>query len=139
MTTFADHAIAAGHNVALGSLTNIERIKPNGDSYYFVSPQVIPHGSPGALAIRLNSLGFRRGFAYVDWLFAVLTRLQYEYLKSTYCSGGDSGLVTVYTTLSGMNYARYNATLFVPETEAIPDGFYAYQRVPIRLSHLVAL
>jgi hypothetical protein len=139
MTTFSQHALAAGLNVALNALTNIERIKPTNDPYYFVAPQAIPHGSPGARMARLNGLSYRRGYPYVDWLFAVMTRLQYEYLKTTYCSGGYSGLVTVYTTVSSMNYARYNAVLDIPETEAIPDGFYAYQKIPIRLSHLVAI
>lgn len=139
MTTFAQHAIAAGYNVALNSLANIEQIKPGGDPYYFVAPQVIPHGSPGERIGRLTGVGFRRGFAYVDWLFAVMTRLQYEYLKTTYASGGYSGLVTVFTTVSGSTYARYNAVIDIPETEAVPDGFYVYQKIPIRFSHLVAI
>jgi hypothetical protein len=139
MTTFSQHSIAAGNNVALASLNLIERIKPGGDQYYYVAPQVIPHGSPGARIARLNGLSYRHGYPYVDWLFSVMTRLQYEYMKTTYCAGGYSGLVTVYTTVSSMTYVRYNAVLDVPETEAIADGFYAFQKIPIRLSHLVAI
>ena len=136
--TVSSYKIAAGYNVALNSLVNIETIKPTNDQYFY-APKAIPYGSPGAKKVKLNGVSYRSGYPYVDWLFGVLTRAQYEYLKTTYCSGGYTGLVTVYTTVSGSTYARYNAVIDVPETAAITDGFYAYKNVAVRLSHLVAL
>lgn len=136
--TVSSYKIAAGYNVALGSLVNIESIRPTNDQYFY-APKAIPYGSPGAKKIKLNGVSYRSGYPYVDWQFGVLTRAQYEYLKTTYCSGGYTGQVTVYTTVSGNTYARYNAVIDVPETAAIPDGFYAYKNVAVRLSHLVAL
>ena len=136
--TVSSYKIAAGYNVALNSLVNIETIKPTNDQYFY-APKAIPYGSPGAKKVKLNGVSYRSGYPYVDWQFGVLTRAQYEYLKTTYCSGGYTGLVTVYTTVSGSTYARYNAVIDVPETAAITDGFYAYKNVAVRLSHLVAL
>lgn len=136
--TFSRYMIAAGANVALTSLTNIETIKPSGDRYFY-APQAIPFGSPGQRKRKLNGVAFFAGYPAVDWRFAVLTRKQYEYLKSTYCSGSYSGLVTIYTTLSGNTFARYNAVIDVPETAVIPEGYFAYKNVSVRFTHLVAL
>ncbi len=136
--TISDYRIAANYNVALNSLVNIERIKPTDDQYFF-APAAIPFGSPGLKRVKLDGSGFRAGYPSVEWRFDVLTRAQYEYLKSTYCSGGYTGKVTVYTTVSGSTYARYNAVIDVPETITISSGFYAYRAVSVRLSHLVAL
>ena len=136
--TVSSYKIAAGYNVALNSLVNIESIRPTSDQYFY-APKAIPYGSPGAKKPKLNGVSYRSGYPYVDWQFGVLTRAQYEYLKTTYCSGGYSGQVTIYTTVSGNTYARYNAVIDIPETAAIPDGFYAYKNVAVRMSHLVAL
>ena len=136
--TVSGYKIAAGYNVALNSLVNIETIKPTNEQYFY-APKAIPYGSPGAKKVKLNGVSYRSGYPYVDWQFGVLTRAQYEYLKTTYCSGGYSGQVTIYTTVSGNTYARYNAVIDIPETAAIPDGFYAYKNVAVRMSHLVAL
>lgn len=136
--TFSNYRIAATYNVALGSLVNIEAIRPTNDRYFY-APQAIPYGSPGLKRIKLNGVSARAGYPSVDWLFAMLTRAQYEYLRNTYCAGGYSGQVTIYTTVSGNTYARYNAVIDVPETSTIAEGFYAYKRVAIRFTHLVAL
>lgn len=136
--TVSSYKIAAGYNVALNSLINIEAIRPTNDQYFY-APKAIPYGSPGAKRVKLNGVSYRSGYPYVDWQFGVLTRVQFEYLKTTYCSGGYSGQVTVYTTVSGSTYQRYNAVIDVPETAAISDGFFAYKNVAVRFSHLVAL
>lgn len=137
-----DYRIAANHNVALNSLVNIETIVPTNDRAFF-APQAYGFGTPGQLAFRLyESLGFRRGFPSTGWLFQVATRLQYAYLSTTYCGGGLSGLVTIYTTLggSGVTYARYNATLHLPAPIETPGGeFYAYRNLRVLFNHLVAI
>jgi hypothetical protein len=137
-TPTSSYKIAVNYNVALNSLTNIELIRPTNDEYFF-APVAIPFGAPGVKRVKLDGSGFRAGYPSVEWRFDVLTRAQYEYLKSTYCSSGYTGLVTVYTTVSGNTYARYNAVIDVPETITISSGFYAYRAVSVRLSHLVAL
>src|SRR5690242_3219496 len=103
--TVSSYKIAAGYNVALNSLVNIETIKPTNDQYFY-APKAIPYGSPGVKRVKLDGVGYRAGYPSVDWQFGVLTRAQYEYLKTTYCAGGYSGQVTVYTTVSGNTYAR---------------------------------
>lgn len=138
MAVLGSHSIAANYNVALLSLANIARIRPTNDIYFW-EPMVIGHGSPGLRKRRLNGLGFLSGYSYVEWLFAVMTRLQYEYWHDTLLGGAFSGKVTVYTTVSGIDYARYNAIADLPETAAIPNAYYAYQNVPIRFSHLVPI
>lgn len=137
-TPTASYKIAATYNVALNSLVNIELIKPTNDQYFF-APLAIPFGSPGVKRVRLDGTSFRAGYPSVEWRFDVLTRAQYEYLKTTYCSGGYSGQVTIYTTVSGNTFARYNAVIDIPETVAMSSGYYAYRGVGVRLSHLVAL
>jgi hypothetical protein len=132
------YKIAAGLSVALNSLVNIETIKPTNDQYFY-APKAIPYGSPGVKRVKLNSVSYRAGYPSVDWLFSVLTRAQYEYLRNTFCAGGYSGQVTIYSTVSSSVYARYNAVMDVPETSAIPDGWYAYKNVAIHMTHLVAL
>lgn len=132
------YKIAATYNVALNSLVNIEAIKPTSDQYFY-APKAIPYGSPGIKRVKLDGVSYRAGYSAVDWLFAVLTRLQYEYLRNTFCAGGYSGQVTIYSTLSSSVYQRFNAVIDVPETIAISDGFYAYKNVAIHFTHLVAL
>lgn len=137
-TPTSNYKIAATYNVALNSLTNIELIKPTGDQYFY-APLAIPFGSPGARRVRLDGTSIDAGYPSVEWRFGVLTRLQYEYLKSTYGAGGYSGQVTILTTLSSNTYARYNAIIDIPETRAIGSGFFAFRDVSVRMSHLVAL
>lgn len=135
------YALAANHNVALVSLVNIETIKPTND-IYFHAPQAYGYGSPGLLGYRLYwSLGYRRGFPHVVWLLGVATRVQYEYLSTTYCGGALSGLVTIYTTVGKSTYARYNATMHLPAPDEAPGSeFYAFRNgLRINFLHLVAL
>lgn len=130
------YKIAANYNVAAGSLINIETIKPTNDAYFF-APSALFHSAPGSRVGRLTGLGFRRGFPFVDWLMT-LTLAQYEYLKTTYCSGGFSGFVTINTTLGTSTYYRCNAVMDVPETEGNGE-YYAFKNIRIRFTRLVAL
>ena len=144
MRSFQQYAIAANHDVALDSLINIESITAPGDTRPFCAPQAIWSGTPGAAHVRLDSLGHRSGFPGVGWLFSVQTRLQYDYARTTWtpASAGDgySGYVTVYTTLGGLTYARYNATLFIPAMAETPDSrWFAPKQVLWTLAHLVQL
>lgn len=136
--TISDYRIAAGYNVALGSLVNIERIKPTNDQYFF-APYAIGSGSPGQKKVKLNGPSYRSGYPSVDWVFGVLTRVQYEYLKTTYCGGGFTGEVTIYTTVSGNSYSRYNAVIDVPPTIEIQNSFYAPHPVVVHMTHLIPL
>lgn len=135
-----DYRIAATYNQALGSLVNVETIKPTGDRYFY-APMAYGFASPGVQKVRLNGVGYRAGFPYVIWYFKVATRAQYEYLSSTYCSSGYSGQVTIYTTLGKSTYARYNAVLILPSTAEQEGGeFFAFRSgLRVTFSHLVAL
>lgn len=139
MTFFALYAIGVGHNIALNSLVNLESITVSGDNKPFPAPMAIPHGSPGQRRGRLTGLGYRAGYPTVDWVYGVLTYNQYMYLRNTYCGGGFSSEVTIYTTVSGLDYARYNAIMDIPETAALSDGFFAPHPVPIHMTHLEPL
>lgn len=130
------YKIAANYNVSANSLVNVETIKPTNDVYFF-APAAQFHSSPGARVGRLNGVGFRRGFTFVDWLMT-LTVAQYEYLKSTYCNGGFEGLVTINTRLGTSAYSRCNAVISVPETEGNGE-YYAFPSIKIHFSRIVVL
>ena len=130
------YKIAANYNVSAGSLVNIETIKPTGDAYFF-APAAQFHHAPGARLGRLNGVGFRRGYPFVDWLMT-LTIAQYEYLKTTYCSGGFSGEVTINTRLGTSAYFRCNAVIDVPETEGNGE-YYAFPAIKIHFTKVTPL
>jgi len=135
------YALAAGYNIALVSLLNIETITPTSDRPFY-PPRAYGYSSPGQRKGRLNGLGFRAGFPVVEWHFSAMTRKQYEYLQSTYCGGWPSlsGLVTVYTTSGSSTYYRYNAVLDLPATLEAPDGgFFAFKELVVKFYHLVKL
>jgi len=136
--TFQSYAIAAGYNVALNSLVNIERIKPNGDTKYFYGPKAMGFYSPGAPNVRGDGLLSFNGSAKVDWLFDVMTRLQLDYARTTWCNGGWSGYVTIYTTLGGLTYSRCNANLIIMP-ESYDGEFFADRKVKFNMTGLVAL
>lgn len=137
--TIADYRIAAGYNVALGSLVNIETITATGDTRKFYAPQAYGHSSPGALAYRLDGTGYRRGFLRVDWIFPAATRNQYEYLSTTYCSGLLTGQCTIYTRVGKSTYARYNAVMQLPATDEADGAFFAFKNLRVAFTHLVAI
>jgi hypothetical protein len=139
MTMF-DSRIAATWNVALNSLVNIETIKPSNDPYKFVAPVVYGTYYAGIQRTRGDGTITLSGSAYLVWLFKVLTRLQYEYLRTTYCSGGFSGKVTIYSRAGTSTYARYNAVMVLPAGTAPVDGqFYAFKDYPVQMTRLVAI
>ncbi len=136
MTYYEDYRIATGFNVALGSLTNIEGITPPGDEP-FAAPKALPLYDQGKIAVRLNGLQFTRGYPNVQWFFSRMTYVQLAYLASTYCSGGLSGQVTIYTTLGAAAYSRMNAVINLPKPATLRSQ-YRYTDVAITFTRLSA-
>lgn len=133
------YAIAAGNNVALISLVNIETITPPGDQYHFFPPKAKGYYDPGQPNVRGDGLIGFNGFPSVVWIFDVMTRLQLTYAKTTWCNGGWSGLVTIYTTTGDNTYARYNANLLISLPNTFDGSFYANKGVKLAFTRLVAL
>lgn len=138
MSSLYDYRIAAGHDVALGSLVTITTIKPTNDSYYFWAPKAIGFYDPGKVNVRGDGLLSFNGFPSVQWVFDTMTRLQLSYARTTWCNGGWSGYVTIYSTNGDTTYARYNANLLI--LPGSYDGtFYANRNVRFSMTGLVAL
>jgi hypothetical protein len=94
----------------------------------------------GAFELRGNGTRITSGFALVTWLIGVVSREQHYYLRTTYCGGGYSGLVTVRTTVGDAStFANYNAVLLLPKDI---DGDYRIKQFvdyPMVFTRLVAL
>lgn len=139
---YYDYRIAANYGVALVSLTNIENITPSSDRAFFY-PKASPFYNPGDFKIRGDGKTYISGAPSIEWEFSILTRGQYLYLKTTYCAGGYSGFVTIYTRTGGTAYARYNAIIQVPKEADIENqwemGAVAYKEAKIKFTRLVAL
>lgn len=133
-----DYRIAAGHNVALGSLTNIETIKPTGADY-FPMLQAIGNFNQGNAYVRGDGLYSFNGFSSVVWFFAAAQRLHLSYSRTTWCNGGWSGPVTIYTTTGDTTYARYNANLLLSFYSVMDGKFYAIKGMQFAMTQLVAL
>jgi hypothetical protein len=134
------YAIKAGYNQSAVSLVNIETIVPGGDIAFY-TPAAYWDSEPGVRRTKLTGFGYYAGFAYVEWLFDVLTQKQRDYAMSTWCSGGLEGFVTINTRVGGMSYARYNAVLSVLPTKQMrrkQDGNW-FEAGVFRFTHLVAL
>lgn len=135
-----DYRIAAGHGVALVSLTNIESITPTND-IAFRAPRAFGLRDVGIFKIRGDGLNYTAGYASVIWRFDVLSWRQYEYLQTTYCNSAFDGKVTIYTRTSktSSTYTRYNAILKLPKWVEVDGEFWANKRVDVRMTRLVAL
>jgi len=131
-----DYRIAAGYNVALGSLTNIESITVAG--YKFRAPQVYGTYNPGDYRYRGDGTVYQAGYASVVWKFGALTRGQYEYLRDTILSAAYSGKVTIYTRLGAATYTRMNAVMVLPKPVDTDGLFYAYKAVDVLMTRLAA-
>ncbi|SRR5260221_4390112 len=128
---YEDYRIGAGHNVGIGSLQNIESITPSGDEP-FAGPKAFPLYDDGQIKMKLNRLVYASGFPNITWQFTRLTYKQYLYLRSTYCSGGLSGFVTIYTTLNASltTYYRMNASIVLKKMVEIKSE-YRFQECPV--------
>jgi hypothetical protein len=138
MAPIEEYAIAAAHDNVAG-LQNIESIKPTSDTRYFCMPQGYGMFDPGLLAELLSSLDFERGYATTVWMFSVLTRLQYEYLRDTYCAGGYRGLVTIKTRTDRVAYGNYNATIEVPKLTVVQRQDKTFFDFPVGFKRMVTV
>lgn len=133
-----DYRIAAGHNIALGSLVNIETIKPSNDQYFHLL-QAIGNYSPGQPNVRGDGLYGFNGYPSVVWFFPVATRKQLSYTRTTWANGGWSGPVTIYSTAGDESYARYNADLLISFYSVMDGKFYAIKGMQLAMTGLIAL
>lgn len=131
------YKIASGYNVAAGSLVNIETILPTNDVYFY-SPKALGFYDPGQEKVRGDGTILYAGFPYLYWEIDAITRAQDAYLKTTYCSGGFSGKVTINTTLGTTTFSRMNAVMILPKNIDSDGQFFATQKYKIKMTRLVA-
>ncbi len=136
-----DYRIGAGWNLPLGSLTNVELIKPTSDKYFY-PPRSFGTFNPGQYRVRGDGMIYTAGKQSVDWPWfgnpeGRLTPAQAKYLSDTYCSSGVSGKVTVYTkTRDSNSYARYNAVMIL---SPYPESGINFNNFGRFIAHMTAL
>lgn len=125
--------LAAGHNNAAG-LANVETTF--GAPFW---PLVV--WDRGVRFERADSQITRVGFLAFDWQLDVLTFAQRALLSTTYCAGGDSGLVTVRSWIPAMDgtYANYNGTIQLPDPKEAGPTIAAWQNALLRFTQVAAL
>lgn len=133
-----DYRIASGYNVALASLSNIETLADS-DGKKFRAPYAIASYDPGVFRIRGDGTIYTAGYGTLVWLFAVLTRQQWNKLSADYCAGGYSGKVTVYTRTVSNTYARFNAVLHLRKLSESERRIKHLSNYEVRLTRMVAL
>lgn len=131
-----EYAIAAGWNNTTG-LRNIESLTPSGDKP-FRTPNAYSAFNPGTLRLRADGIAYVEGFPSTAWLLDVLTRKQYQFLMTTYSTGGNSysGKVTIRTMTPSGSYANYNAIMLLPIMPELDRAFKIYRSVQIRFTRL---
>lgn len=131
-----DYRIAQGHNVALGSLTNIEAIKPT-DDVYFYPPRAWGTYRKGEPRAQGDGSIFFTGYPSLTWFFGKMTRRQFEYLNDTYCGGNYSGTVTIYTRTDDPDaYVRLNATMVLTPLADSETNFTVQQNYAVQMTRL---
>lgn len=132
-------AIGAGHDVPYGSLTLVTNLVIPG-SEPFGMPLAIPLWSDGDIRVRLDYALDPRGYPDTAWLFGFMYWPQYTFLRTTYCNGGLSGEVTIYTTVEGgESYERLNATMWLPTPAEISgQNGHWYKETKVRFVDLQA-
>lgn len=135
--TIADQqdAIGVGRNVPLISLTLLTSILPPGDSMRLVGPEVTRHYNPGLIKITGSGHVKTLGYKSTKWLEGILTYLGYAYLSTTYCGGGLSGDITVYTTLGTPTYVRMNAIMILDAPDSY-QGINWYKSAPVHITRI---
>lgn len=134
-----DYRIGAGHNLPLGSLTNIEDITPPSDVSFY-APDSLGFYDPGQMRVRGDGSFMIAGFPKTEWRWRSITRAQVRYLQETYCGGGYSGTVTIYTTTDDeATYTRHNSTMLLPKLPDSGKNFTRYTNYVVRHTRLVAL
>lgn len=133
------YSLGAGHNLPLGSLTNVEMITPTGDVAFY-APQSWGNYDPGQYKMRGDGIVYTSGHEVTHWRWRSMTRKQYQYLQDTYCNGGQSGTVTAYTLLDNPGtYERCNATMILPKLPDAGPNFSRYTNVDVLLVKLERL
>jgi hypothetical protein len=134
MSNDQQEAIAAGYNVPLLSLVTWASITPTGDSMPLTAPESIPHFNPGLVKFDGDGLIRTLGYGKVTWM-QLLTYLGWSYLSTTYCNGGLTGKVTIYTPLGGLTYHRMNAIMKLPKPADMQAKNW-YGKAPIDFTRL---
>jgi hypothetical protein len=108
-------AIAAGWNVALGSLTNVENLVTS-DHRHFYPPDVFPGYDDGHENVRGDEMVSFNGFPGVPWRFSLFYSIQRYYLYHTINSDSNTGKVTINTLINkgDSSYTRGNAIMYLP-------------------------
>lgn len=134
----ADIQIAVGNNNAAG-LVALESITPSGDIAFLPVRQYGTFNA-GETKTRLNGRPYFAGVQSTQFICAVVTWAQFKYLKTTYCNGGYSGLVTIrIRTDSPATYANYNAVLVLPKESDLAVRYGAFIDVVLNFINLEVL
>lgn len=137
--TFQDYQLAAGHDNA-GGLTNVETTIPASQQQTFL-PQGRGNFDEGVLRVRGDGLTYLTGFQAFSWPLDVLPYAQWDFMRTTYTTGGNSfsGKVTVRTRLIDGTYANFNALLHLPEPPDETKKFVALRDTEILFTRAVAI
>lgn len=133
-THFEQYAIGAGYNVALDSLSRFESLSAGGR--YFVLVEGRGSFNQGERQSDGEGLDIFEGYSLTTWTLKVMTYAQLDYLRSTYCAGGWSGKVTIYTTLGGIAFYRRNAVMKLELPYNVNGKFQAIREFPIQMTRL---
>lgn len=131
--TYQQYALAVGFNSA-GSLVNVETGVPT----YQGHPMIVQGRGTwdeGIERERADKLSTLTGFQIFKWVVPVMGVNQYEYMQTTYTTGGNSlrGKVTVKTrsVSDDDTYANYNAVMHLPKRTDLDRKQNAFVKVEI--------
>lgn len=131
------YSIGVGYDVPLLSLTRITSIVVPG-TQRFGDPKATPKWDDGEPKIVLDGMVDPVGFQSIVWEFGFVLFPQYSYLRTTYCAGGLSGRVTIYTNVSGSaTYQRLNAIMILKSPAAYQSEYW-YKPVELTFTRLEA-
>lgn len=138
--TLYAYAIGTAWNMPLGSLTNIQNIKPSGDVRAFYPPESLGSYRPGVFRIRGDGSVYIAGQSSLEWRWQSITIPQVRYLQTTYCGSLYSGTVTINsTTDNAKTFARFNARMILPQLPDTGRNFTRYTNYTVRFVRLTAL
>jgi hypothetical protein len=110
---YQQYGIVSGHG---GTPVNWETLT-DADGYKFPPVAGLGAYEAGTLVLRGNGSITVDGLPNIKWRVQYLTYKQYKKIKTDYCGGGYSGLVTIKTkTDDDASYSDYNAVLQLPPT-----------------------
>lgn len=109
------HKLAAGNNNT-GGLTLVTSLLTT-SGYKFPAPRALGSYLRGVVQQRESGLLTIAGKPSIIWTWDVAeTDEYYEYLSTTYCAGGLSGLVTLRTsTTKAGTYTNFNAVMQIKQ------------------------